>query len=49
MSLPGLIPAGVSLNAAIAICVVAFISGTARVFSGSGPALTFMPLACSIA
>ena len=34
MSLLGLIPSQVSLNAAIAICVVAFISGTARGFSG---------------
>jgi uncharacterized membrane protein YfcA len=49
MSLLGLIPAGVSLNAAIAICVVAFISGTARGFSGFGSALIFMPLASSIA
>jgi hypothetical protein len=49
MSLLGLIPAGISLNAAIAICVVAFISGTARGFSGFGSALIFMPLASSIA
>ena len=49
MSLLGLIPAQVSLNAAIAICVVAFISGTARGFSGFGSALIFMPLASSIA
>ena len=49
MSLLGLIPAGVSLHAAIAICVVAFISGTARGFSGFGSALIFMPLASSIA
>jgi uncharacterized protein len=48
MSLLGLIPAQVSLNAAIAICVVAFISGTARGFSGFGSALIFMPLASSI-
>src|SRR5215510_13937914 len=49
MSLFGLIPAGVSLNAAIAICVIAFISGTARGFSGFGSALIFMPLASSLA
>ena len=49
MSLLGLIPVQVSLNAAIAICVVAFISGTARGFSGFGSALIFMPLASSIA
>jgi uncharacterized protein len=43
------IPADVSLNAAIAICAVAFVSGTARGFSGFGSALIFMPLASSIA
>jgi uncharacterized protein len=48
MSLLGLIPAQVSLNAAIAICAVAFISGAARGFSGFGSALIFMPLASSI-
>lgn len=49
MSLFGLIPAQVSFNAALAICAVAFISGTARGFSGFGSALIFMPLASSIA
>jgi uncharacterized membrane protein YfcA len=49
MSLAGLIPADVSLNAAIAISVIAFVSGTARGFSGFGSALIFMPLASSIA
>jgi len=49
MSLLGLIPSEVSLNAAIAICAVAFVSGTARGFSGFGSALIFMPLASSIA
>src|SRR5258705_8327870 len=44
-----LIPADVSINAAIAICAVAFVSGTARGFSGFGSALIFMPLASSIA
>ncbi len=49
MSLEGLIPTGVSLTAAIAICVIAFVSGTARGFSGFGSALIFMPLASSMA
>jgi uncharacterized protein len=49
MSLSGLIPADVSLNAAIAICLIAFVSGTARGFSGFGSALIFMPLASSMA
>ena len=44
-----LVPADVGLNAAIAICTVAFVSGTARGFSGFGSALIFMPLASSIA
>ena len=49
MSLIGLIPSNVSINAAIAICVIAFVSGTARGFSGFGSALIFMPLASSMA
>src|ERR1700675_118909 len=49
MSLSGLIPSDVSLNAAIAICAIAFVSGTARGFSGFGSALIFMPLASSMA
>jgi uncharacterized membrane protein YfcA len=49
MSLSGLIPTGVSINAAIAICVIAFVSATARGFSGFGSALIFMPLASSLA
>jgi uncharacterized membrane protein YfcA len=49
MSLEGLIPTGISLNVAIAICAIAFVSGTARGFSGFGSALIFMPLASSIA
>jgi uncharacterized membrane protein YfcA len=49
MSLSGLIPSDVSLSAAIAICAIAFVSGTARGFSGFGSALIFMPLASSIA
>jgi uncharacterized membrane protein YfcA len=49
MSLPGLLPADISLNAALAICAIAFVSGTARGFSGFGAALIFMPLASSMA
>src|SRR4249920_1214764 len=44
-----LIPADVGLNTAMAICAVAFVSGTARGFSGFGSALIFMPLASSVA
>jgi uncharacterized membrane protein YfcA len=43
-----LVPPDVSLLAAIAICVIAFVSGTARGFSGFGSALIFMPLASSM-
>lgn len=49
MSLTGFIPTGVSTFTAIAICAVAFVSGTARGFSGFGAALIFMPLASSLA
>jgi uncharacterized membrane protein YfcA len=49
MSLPGLLPTDISLNAALAICAIAFVSGTARGFSGFGAALIFMPLASSMA
>jgi uncharacterized membrane protein YfcA len=49
MSLTGLIPPDVGLQAAIAICAIAFVSGTARGFSGFGSALIFMPLASSMA
>src|SRR6202043_2333691 len=49
MSLDGLIPTEISLNTAMAICAIAFVSGTARGFSGFGSALIFMPLASSIA
>ena len=49
MILDGLIPNGISLNVAIAICAIALVSGTARGFSGFGSALIFMPLASSIA
>ena len=49
MNPAALIPADVGVNAAIAICAVAFVSGTARGFSGFGSALIFMPLASSIA
>jgi uncharacterized protein len=49
MSLTGLIPTDVSFTTAIAICAIAFVSGTARGFSGFGSALIFMPLASSMA
>ena len=49
MSLSGLIPTDLSTFAAIAICAIAFVSGTARGFSGFGSALIFMPLASSMA
>ena len=49
MSFSGLIPAELSTFAAIAICVIAFVSGTSRGFSGFGSALIFMPLASSVA
>ena len=49
MSLAGLIPAEVSASAAAAICAIAFVSATARGFSGFGSALIFMPLASSVA
>src|SRR5437016_9133294 len=49
MNPASLLPADISLNVAIAICTIAFISGTARGFSGFGSALIFMPLASSMA
>jgi uncharacterized membrane protein YfcA len=49
MNLTGLIPADISSNAAIAICAIAALAGTARGFSGFGAALIFMPLASSMA
>src|SRR4030095_13867105 len=49
MSLSGLIPADLTTFAAVAICAIAFCSGTARGFSGFGSALIFMPLASSMA
>ena len=49
MTLSGLIPAEVSTGAAIAICAIALLAGTARGFSGFGAALIFMPLATSVA
>jgi uncharacterized membrane protein YfcA len=49
MTFGGLVPADVSLRVAFAICVIAFVSGTARGFSGFGSALIFMPLASSLA
>jgi uncharacterized membrane protein YfcA len=49
MNLAGLIPTDVGINSAIAIGVIAFISGLARGFSGFGSALIFMPLASGLA
>lgn len=49
MSLSGLIPADVGLSAVIALGAIAFLSSTARGFSGFGSALIFMPLASSVA
>src|ERR1035437_7428233 len=49
MRLIGLIPTDVGTSAAIAICAIALVSGTARGFSGFGSALIFMPLASSMA
>ena len=49
MMLSDLIPSDIGTNAALAICVIAFISATARGFSGFGSALIFMPLASSMA
>jgi uncharacterized protein len=49
MTLWSLIPPEVSTGQAIAICVIAFLAGTARGFSGFGAALIFMPLASSVA
>jgi uncharacterized membrane protein YfcA len=49
MNFWGLIPADVTTGTALAICAVAFVSGTARGFSGFGAALIFMPLASSLA
>src|SRR5262245_5301898 len=49
MSLSGLIPTDLTAFAAVAICAIAFVSGTARGFSGFGSALIFMPLASSMA
>jgi uncharacterized membrane protein YfcA len=44
-----LIPADITTATALALCAVAFASGTARGFSGFGAALIFMPLASSLA
>src|SRR5438445_4943820 len=49
MNPASLLPSDVSINAAVAICTIAFVSGMARGFSGFGSALIFMPLASSIA
>jgi len=47
--LGSLVPADITTGTALAICAVAFVSGTARGFSGFGAALIFMPLASSLA
>ncbi|MGY3694227.1 putative membrane protein YfcA [Bradyrhizobium sp. USDA 3240] len=44
-----LLPSDISTSIALAICAIAFVSGTARGFSGFGSALIFMPLASSVA
>jgi uncharacterized protein len=49
MSLSEFVPTDVNTDTALAICAIAFVSGTARGFSGFGSALIFMPLASSIA
>ena len=49
MTFWGLIPADVGVRAALALCAIAFVAGTARGFSGFGAALIFMPLASSVA
>jgi len=49
MSPFSLLPTDVSINAAITIGAIAFVSGAARGFSGFGSALIFMPLASSVA
>jgi uncharacterized membrane protein YfcA len=48
MSPLGLVPSDVGTTTALAICAIAFVSGTARGFSGFGSALIFMPLASSM-
>ena len=49
LTVTGLVPTDVTANTALAIGVIAFVSGTARGFSGFGSALIFMPLASSMA
>ena len=49
MSFAGLLPAEISPAAAATLGTIAFVSGTARGFSGFGAALIFMPLASSLA
>ncbi len=49
MSVADFLPKDVSLTIAMALCAIAFVSGTARGFSGFGAALIFMPLASSVA
>src|SRR3954453_7588223 len=49
MNLTDFLPKDVSLTVAMALSAIAFVSGTARGFSGFGSALIFMPLGSSIA
>ena len=49
MSPTDLLPKDISVTVAMAICAIAFVAGTARGFSGFGAALSFMPLASSVA
>jgi uncharacterized membrane protein YfcA len=49
MSFAGLLPAEISPAVAATLGTIAFVSGTARGFSGFGAALIFMPLASSVA
>lgn len=49
MTLAALLPTDISVATVIAICVIAFVAGAARGFSGFGSALIFMPLASSLA
>ncbi len=49
MNLHDFLPKDVGILIAMALCAIAFVSGTARGFSGFGSALIFMPLASSVA
>jgi uncharacterized membrane protein YfcA len=49
MNLHDFLPKDVGILIAMALCAIAFVSGTARGFSGFGSALIFMPLGSSVA